>query len=207
MRKIVLCLFTLVLMSTMKIQAQVDPHFTQYYVYPSWLNPALTGAFDGQYRLSGIYRNQWGNISSPFSTAGLSAEFTTANNLNLGASILNQTAGEGGYSYTTAYANFAYTGVRFGPMETGRLVFGLQAGLIQRKFDRTKLTFGDQWNPITGYNPGTTSADMLRRNSAAAFDATAGVVYFDAAPGKKANIFAGFSISHITKPTDDFASD
>jgi type IX secretion system PorP/SprF family membrane protein len=207
MRKIVQCLFVVVLLSTVKLHAQVDPHFTQYYVYPSWLNPALTGAFDGQYRLSGIYRNQWGNVSAPFSTSGLSAEFTTGNNLNLGGSILNQTAGEGGYSYTTAYANFAYTGVKFGAMETGRLVFGIQAGLIQRKFDRNKLTFGDQWNPITGYNPGTTSADMLRRTSAGSFDAAAGVVYFDAAPGKKANVFAGLSISHITKPQDDFASD
>jgi LytS/YehU family sensor histidine kinase len=23
-----------------KVQAQVDPHFTQYYVHTSWLNPA-----------------------------------------------------------------------------------------------------------------------------------------------------------------------
>src|SRR5205085_11351308 len=82
-------------------KAQVDPHFSQYYVYPAWLNPALTGAFDGQYRLSGIYRSQWGNVSSPFSTPGLSAEFTTNKNVNIGASVLNQTAGNGGYNYTT----------------------------------------------------------------------------------------------------------
>ena len=209
MRTFVQCLLAgmALLGASSKLRAQVDPHFSQYYVYPSWLNPALTGAFDGQYRVSGIYRNQWGNISSPYSTSGLSAEFTTGSNLNVGASILNQTAGNGGYHYTTAYANFAYTGVKFGAMETGRLVFGIQAGLIQRRFDRSKLTFGDQWNPVTGYNPGSTSADVLRRTSAAAFDAAAGVVYFDAAPGKKANLFAGFSLSHITKPEDRFASD
>jgi hypothetical protein len=51
-----------------KSNAQVDPHFSQYYVYPAWVNPALTGIFDGSYRVSGIYRNQWGNVSSPFST-------------------------------------------------------------------------------------------------------------------------------------------
>lgn len=57
-------LLTLLLFVTgaQALRAQVDPHFTQYYVYPSWLNPALTGAFDGDYRISGIYRNQWGNI-------------------------------------------------------------------------------------------------------------------------------------------------
>ena len=187
------------------LQAQVDPHFSQYYVYPSWLNPALTGAFDGQYRVSGIYRNQWGSISSPFSTAGLSAEVTTEKNLNIGASVLNQQAGNGGYGYTTGYMNFAYTGARFGKMETGRLVFALQVGAIQRRFDRSKMTFGDQWNPVTGYNPGVGSADMLRKNSSASFDAGAGVMYFDAAPGKTVNVFGGAAMSHLTKPVDHFS--
>lgn len=186
--------------------AQVDPHFSQYYVYPSWLNPALTGAFDGEYRVAGIYRNQWGNISSPFSTFGASGEVTTGKNLNMGLSVLRQKAGDGGYSYTTAYANIAYTGVRFGPGESKRITMGIQVGMIQRRFDRSKLTFGDQWNPIFGFNPGTPSADVLSRNSATAFDVGAGIMYFDAQPGKKANLFAGFSASHLTKPEDRFSA-
>src|SRR4051794_17088853 len=160
MRKIyVLGSLLLVLCFAESVKAQVDPHFSQYYVYPSWMNPALTGAFDGKYKVSAIYRNQWGNISSPFATPGVTAEFTTEKNVNVGISVLSQKAGDGGYSYTTAYASVAYTGVRFGPGETKRLVFGLQAGMIDRRFDRSKLTFGDQWNPITGYNPGATSAE------------------------------------------------
>ena len=188
------------------IKAQVDPHFSQYYVYPAWLNPALTGAFDGQYRVSGIYRNQWGNVSTPFTTPGVSVEFTTDKNINVGASVLNQTAGSGGYNYTTAYGNIAYTGVKFGPGFTKRIVFGIQAGIVQRRFDRSKLSFGDQWNPVTGYNPGTPSAEVLSRTSATAFDAGAGVMFFDAQPGKKANVFAGFSVSHLTKPEDKFSA-
>lgn len=193
--------------SLMKIaQAQVDPHFSQYYVYPSWLNPALTGAFDGQYRVSGVYRNQWGSITTPFTTYGLTGEFTTNKNVNLGASVLKQSAGDGGYGYTTAYGNFSYTGVRFGPGETKRLVFGLQAGIIQRRFDRNKMTFGDQWNPVFGFNPGTPSAEALNRTSASALDIGAGIMYFDAQPGKKANLFAGFSVSHLTSPEDHFSA-
>lgn len=188
------------------VKAQVDPHFSQYYVYPAWLNPSLTGAFDGQYRVSGIYRSQWGNISSPFSTFGVAADFTTEKNINYGASVMRQTAGNGGYNYTTAYGNVAYTGARFGVNQTKRLVFGMQAGIIQRRFDRSKLTFGDQWNPITGYNPGTPSSDYIAKTTASSFDVGAGVMYFDAQPGKKANLFAGFSASHITKPTDEFSA-
>jgi type IX secretion system PorP/SprF family membrane protein len=188
-----------------EMKAQTDPHFSQYYVYPSWLNPALTGAFDGNYRVAAIYRSQWGNITSPYSTPGVALDFTTNSNVNFGVSVLNQKAGDGGFNYTTAYANMAYTGVRFGANGNQRLTMGLQLGMIQRKFDRSKLTFGDQWNPITGYNPGAISADVLTRTAATSFDAGAGILYYDATPGKKANFFGGFSASHLTKPQDKFS--
>jgi type IX secretion system PorP/SprF family membrane protein len=192
-------------MSWQELKAQTDPHFSQYYVYPSWLNPALTGAFDGNYRVAAIYRTQWGNITSPFSTPGVALDFTTNSNVNFGVSVLNQRAGDGGYNYTTAYANMAYTGVRFGAMGHHRLNMGLQLGMIQRKFDRSKLTFGDQWNPITGYNPGAVSADVLTRTAATSFDAGVGILYYDATPGKKSNLFGGFSAAHLTKPQDKFS--
>jgi type IX secretion system PorP/SprF family membrane protein len=208
MRTIIIIILFLPLLLTTghTAKAQADPHFSQYYVYPSWLNPALTGAFDGNYRLSAIYRTQWGNISSPFSTYGVAADFTTNKQFNFGVSALNQSAGDGGYNYTTAYGSASYTGVRFGANETKRLVFGMQFGLIQRRFDASKLSFGDQWNPVTGYNPGTPSADGFSRTSAASFDAGAGVLYYDAEPGKKYNIFGGFAVSHLTRPTDQFSA-
>ncbi|RYZ89735.1 MAG: type IX secretion system membrane protein PorP/SprF [Proteobacteria bacterium] len=110
------------------------------------------------------------------------------------------------HNYTTAYGNVSYTGIRFGNNETKRITLGLQAGLIQRRWDRTKLTFGDQWNPITGYNQGNQTMDVLSRTSAGTFDAGAGIMYFDAEPGKKANLFVGFSVSHLTRPDDKFST-
>lgn len=188
-----------------KVTAQVDPHFSQYYMYPSWLNPALTGAFDGDYRATGIYRTQWGNITSPFSTPGFSADFNTNSTMNYGFSVLQQSAGDGGYNYLTAYGNAAYTGLRFGVTGNQRLVFGLQAGLIQRKFNPSKLSWADQWNPITGYSSTNPTAEILSRTTAASFDAGAGLLYYDAQPGKKSNIYAGFSASHLTMPEDKFS--
>ncbi|THU40432.1 type IX secretion system membrane protein PorP/SprF [Niastella caeni] len=192
-------------LSVQAVKAQVDPHFSQYYVYPAWLNPALTGAFDGDYRISGIYRSQWGNISSPFTTPGVAVDFTTNKNSNFGASVLNQTAGDGGYNYLTAYASYAYNGVRFGPQENHRVVMGMQIGVIQRRFNRSKLTFGDQWNPITGYNPGAISAEAFSKTSSTSFDAAAGILYYDAQPGKRMNLFGGFAVSHLTRPDDKFS--
>lgn len=200
--RLTVLLLTICLLNN-KSEAQVDPHFSQYYVYPSWLNPALTGAFDGDYRISGIYRTQWGNVSSPYKTYGLSADFTTAKNINFGASLLQQSAGDGGYEYTTAYGNVAYTGVKFGSNGFQRLTFGIQGGIVQRRFDPSKMTFGDMWNPVTGL-PTNPTTDFIDHKSDVVFDAGAGVLFFDAAPGKKANFFGGYSASHLTRPEDDF---
>lgn len=186
--------------------AQVDPHFSQYYVYPSWLNPALTGAIDGDYRVSGIYRNQWNSVDNSFSTAGLSADVVTNKNINFGASVLQQKAGTGGYKYQTGYISIAYTGIRFDAAGYKRLVFGIEGGVVDRRFDRTKFQLGDQWNPITGYNPSTATTDQFPKTSSTVFDAAAGVVFYDAAPGKKSNVFAGFSASHLTQPEDPFTN-
>ena len=55
-----------------------DVHVTQFYASPLTLNPALTGAFDGQLRAGLTYRDQWrGLLPSPFvtTTGGLDFRF------------------------------------------------------------------------------------------------------------------------------------
>jgi len=183
------------------VHAQTDPHFSQYYVYPLWLNPALTGVMDGDYRVTAVYRNQWGSVSSPFSTPGVSADFVTNKNVNLGMNIMNQRTNTGGYNYLSAYGTMSYTGVRFGDHQ---ITMGLAFGLINRRFDPSKFQTGDQWNPITGYNPSGGGTEVLGKTSALSFDAGAGIMYFDGTPGKKANVFAGFSAYHLTQPEDPF---
>ena len=39
-----------------------DPRFSQYNAAPQILNPAMTGLFNGNYRVSAIYRSQWRSI-------------------------------------------------------------------------------------------------------------------------------------------------
>src|SRR3954464_2337653 len=45
-----------------------DPNFSQFFASPLTLNPALTGKFDGVYRVAGNYRNQWPTINNAFTT-------------------------------------------------------------------------------------------------------------------------------------------
>lgn len=183
---------------------QVDPHTSQYYMNPLSINPANTGVFNGQYRVAAVYRNQWRDISNAFSTVALTADMNTNNNLNLGINILNQTAGDAGYSFLNGYFTVAYTGIRFGKDKSQRIVIGMQAGFIRRKVDPSKFKFGDQWNPVTGYNPSNPTTDVLATNAASSFDAGAGILYFDGDAEKKINPYIGFSAFHLNRPEDPF---
>ncbi len=155
----------IITLSAFESKAQIDPHFSQYYVYPAWLNPALTGAFDGD-RLSAIYRavERVTSPSPPLVRRRISERTGTS---SFGASVLNQSAGDGGYNYTTGYANFAYTGVKFGAQQTHQLSFGMQLGFI-RKFDPSKLTFRRSVEPYYRLQSGgAPSADVRDRVTSA----------------------------------------
>jgi hypothetical protein len=66
MRKLFLTF--LILISVLSLKAQ-DPNFSQFFASPLTLNPALTGKFDGVFRIAGNYRNQWPTINNAFTTA------------------------------------------------------------------------------------------------------------------------------------------
>lgn len=184
--------------------AQVDPHFSQYYVYPQWLNPGLTGVMDGDYRVAGIYRSQWASIDNGFATIGVAAEYATDKDINFGVGLFQQSAGTGGYKYFTPYASVAYTGIKFGRAGDKHLSIGINAGMIDRRFDPSKMKYGNQFNSGSGqYDPNIQSGEFLN-NSSTAFDMSAGLLFFDAAPNKKANLFLGYGAGHLTQPKDMF---
>ena len=184
--------------------SQVDPHSSQYYMNPLFLNPANAGVFNGAYRVAAVYRNQWRSITNAFSTIALTADLNTEKNVNFGINILNQSAGDAGYNFFNGYFSVAYTGIRFGQGNKKQISLGLQAGIIRRKVDPSKFKSGDQWNPVTGYDPANASNDVLTASSASSFDAGAGVLYYDGDADKKVNPYLGFSAFHLSKPKDPF---
>ena len=181
------------------VQAQVDPHFSQYYVFPSWLNPALTGAFDGDYRVAGIYRSQWSKLDNGFRTFGANAEAVTSKKLNIGLNLFQQATGTG-FTYQNAYASFNYTGVRFGKENSKVIAIGIQAGMLARRFDPSKFTTGEQWSAGGGFNGSSGTGETLVNKGATVFDAGAGVLYYDMNPQTKASPFLGVSVGHLTQP-------
>ena len=195
----------LITMLTTVVVAQIDPHFTQYYMYPLWLNPALTGAVDGNYRVSVIQRQQWASIATPFSTTALSADMTTTKNINIGLNLLQQNAGDVGYKFTTGNLSISYSGIHFGKEGEKIITFGMQGGLLGRSINLTNAQVNDQY--IGGlYFPQAGINESVNKPSTSDFDLGAGVFYYDADPDKKVNLFGGFSAGHLTQPSDPFWS-
>jgi len=189
-----------------KAIAQTDPHFTQNYTYPMYINPAMTGGSDGEYRASAIYRGQWGSVTNPYRTTGFSFDKRTNKNIAVGVNVQNQSAGDGGFNYFNAAASVAYTGVKFGPGENHRMVFAMQFGVLNRSVDQSKFKWGEQWNPITGYNANHPVTETFAATSSTVLDIGAGALYYDTYSDRKANAFAGFSAYHLNKPKDPIIS-
>ena len=204
MKKII---FIVLLGASTLAKAQIDPHFSQYYMHPLWLNPALTGAINGDYRVAAIDRNQWSSITNAFSTQGLTGDIVTNKNINFGLSLLQETAGSGGYKYFNGLGSISYSGIKFGKEGLKVISFGMNAGIVSRHFNLSNAQWGSQYEAYRGYVAGLQGdPSALYKPTATDLDLGAGVAYYDGDPDKQINFFGGFSAAHLNQPKDEFYS-
>jgi len=183
---------------------QLDPMTSQYFRFPMQVNPALTGAFGGDLRASAIHRNQWLGTISPLQTAAFSADLTTNSSFHPGVQVLQMQTGGGAFRYTQAYATLAYDGIRFGTMGRHQIRVGFLAGILNRSIQPGRLQFGDQWNQITGFQPGNPTTEVFDRTSTLVPDLGFGLAYFDTKEDGVLQFFGGGSAFHINRPEDKF---
>lgn len=201
MRKQIILFFSCLLCAAGSLHTQVDAHFTQYYAYPLWLNPAFTGAIDGSWRVSGNYRKQWPSSVAAMTSQALSADVALPKNFGLGITVFSQRTGDGSYRYNTGYVSLSY---QVHLSEYKILSAGFQAGLLKRRLDISKLQFGSQFNPMMGFDPSMPSNENLAAGSAVSFDGSVGLLYFDGNPNKNINPFIGVSLYHPSEPDNRF---
>ncbi|MEN9684981.1 MAG: hypothetical protein RLZZ28_767 [Bacteroidota bacterium] len=204
MRKHIKILFGILIFLSVKTDAQIDAHFTQYYAYPLWLNPAFTGAMDGGFRITGNYRQQWPETLSALVSQALSADFSLPANFAIGATIINQQTSGGAYKYSSGYLSLSYQAHL---SEHQILCTGFQLGLLNRKIDIGQFQFGNQFNPVVGFDPSMPANESFSKSAATSLDGSVGLLYFDGDPSKKANLYIGTSLFHPTQPDNHFLSD
>ncbi|MFH1003886.1 MAG: type IX secretion system membrane protein PorP/SprF [Bacteroidota bacterium] len=177
------------------IQAQ-DPHFTQFYANPIYLNPAFAGSHRCM-RIIFNYRNQWPNITGTFVTTSFSLD-TRVEALagGLGIHFLNDKAGQSTITNTRFSGMYAY---QLALSREFSLAFGLEITYGQKKLDWSKLNFGDMIDPKYGFIFNT--MEVKNRDNVSYPDFSAGILGFSK------RVYAGLAAFHLTEPQEAFIGD
>lgn len=185
-----------------------DVHFTQFDAAPLIVNPAFTGAFNGQYRASAIYRDQWRSVTVPFKTIGASFDMPIVHDLSIddylaaGVQFYSDRAGDGNLSNTSVLGSVAYHKfLGSGAFGANKVIsVGLQGGYTQKSIDLSKLYFGDEFMNGT-FQPGTSQEYPGLNNKVNYFTVNAGVSYSQAI-SQNFGISIGLGANNLNQPQE-----
>lgn len=177
-----------------------EANFSMFNNAPLILNPANTGNFNGSWRITGNYRNQWSSLSTPFSSfsAGFDKSFMLFNqDLAGGVYALYDETGALGISFTKIYVSVNYTL----HLHANRVRLGLQFG-VANGGPGTGQTSPDQWNPVTGqFDPSLPSGELSPAKT------TYPDINFGGIWKRSFGKFTpevGFAMSHLNRPNYSF---
>jgi type IX secretion system PorP/SprF family membrane protein len=202
-------LFLLFAIVALQSAVAQDKHFTQFYASPLTLNPALTGVFEGKYRVSTIYRDQWRQVLDyPIKTFAVAADLrfnapgkhVRKDAIGLGLMFFNDKVSVLDFSTTQIALSLAYH-KSLDINDRQYLSIGFQGGLTQRNVNYELLNFHDQFNGSTGYVFAT--GENLPANNFAFPDYSFGINY-SARIGRNGAIFAGLGLHHFLEPRISF---
>lgn len=186
-----------------------DPHFSQYYASPWTLNPALTGIFNGKWRVVANYRDQWSSFLSPVPFRTYSAAFDMRMHVGrndfatFGIGALHDEAGTARYMQNKALLGGAFvkqlSGGRY--RASHYLSVGAQVGIGQNGIDWSKLWFSRQYNtginaPDPNLSNGETNANA---NTNAYIDFNAGLLWY-VLLDNDGFFYVGGAMHHLNSP-------
>jgi type IX secretion system PorP/SprF family membrane protein len=205
--KRIISTFIIVVVLASAVNAQ-DPNFSQFFASPLTLNPALTGKFDGSFRVAGNYRNQWPTINNAFVTKTASIDFGILKNkladidqLGVGILALTDRAGDGVMVTNSAGLSLAY---HKGLDENGyhQIGAGFQGTYVNKRLDVNKVDFEDELTPL-GFTGVTNEVFSNQQINVSYVDVNAGFLYNGSTNGYN-NFYFGASMYHINRPKESF---
>lgn len=190
------------------ISAQ-DIHFSQFYLSPLNLNPAMTGVMSCSHRLTVNYRNQWASVlkSNAYNTysVGYDARIPVGryDNFGIGASFWGDQAGELSFSTMEARLHAAYSKRLSGNRKKANyLVAGVEAGAAQRSIDFLAARWGTQ-NDGGVFNPNLPSQEEFDYNNFLFADVSAGLLWYGIVD-ENTNYYVGAAFSHLNRANQSF---
>lgn len=181
-----------------------DIHFSQFYASPLTLNPGFTGFHEGTFRVTGIYRNQWRSVTSPFQTMGVSYDQRILQSkikdvFGVGGVLVYDKAGDGNLSNMGIMASASYHKVLKKKHYIG---LGLQGGYVQRRLDANSLSFPEQYQNGS-FNDQIDNGESDLNDNAGYFDVNIGLLW-SSKFGQRLGVFAGGTLFHLIPPTESF---
>jgi type IX secretion system PorP/SprF family membrane protein len=173
---------------------------------PIYLNPALTGNFDGDWRFTGNQKSQWRSVSRPYNTLALSAENKEElllPGLYHALNFYQDAAGDGNYrtiefNLTNSYQYYLNTD------STQSVTAGLQLGVNHKRVDISKLNFDSQFNGYT-FDESIGTGEIFDTESITNFNLALGAIY-TYKPEERKELVAGIGWFNLTSPTQSFFS-
>ena len=188
-----------------------DMHWSQFFMTPLWTNPALTGAFQGTWRIGANFRQQWKAIPIPYNTLSTWADIIIhpAKNkttlakpspyLSLGALFLYDKAGQAPLQTTKTYL-FLSAHV---PLNNQHILsIGFAPGFVSRALNWTNLTFDQQWTG-TSFDNNLPSGELQRQSSLSYLDLGTGITW-SAQLTDELRTWLGLSAYHLNQPRETF---
>lgn len=190
-----------------------DIHFSQFYMSPLNLNPAMTGVMNCKIRLVANYRNQWAAIlrEHAFNTTSVSYDqrFPTGryDYFGIGGVVYSDMVGTGRFATTSAKISGSYSRRMGGDrIKKHYMVVGANVGLAQRSVNFARFLFGTQHNGRGIGDPSLPSFEDLDRDQFLFADMSAGLLWFSIL-NKKDSWYAGIAYDHINRPNQSFTDE
>lgn len=199
---LILLLFTV--FNTQKINAQ-DVHFSQFYVAPLLLNPAMNGHIEGKFRLNLNYKRQWTGVtkSGVYNSPAISFDINLRKRSNsrhsfgLGLSLLNDlSSADNKLSNLTVLLGGA-AHLNIDNNEKHFFSIGIQSGFMNRRFKTQNMLFASQYDG-EDLNSSMASGENFDNSSMMNIDSRIGIIY-SAYPSAKTDVKIGFAVFHPIK--------
>ena len=182
-----------------------DIHFSQFHETPLYRNPALAGIVNGDVRIQTVYRTQWNSIANAYKTGSLNAEYkmpvgTTDDYLTVGGQFFYDKAGTSNLTTTHMLPAINYH-KSISSTSNAYLSVGFMGGLVNRRFDRSKITTNSQYE---GLGDGETSA----QSEYSYLDGSVGMsLNMGFGENVDNNMYLGAAFHHFNKPKNSFYND
>ncbi len=203
----------LMLLGVLSLSAQ-DIHFSQFYLSPLNLNPAMTGVMNCNIRLVANYRNQWASVlrSNAYSTYSVSYDQRIPvgryDYFGVGGTFWGDVAGEANFSTLTGKLSGSYSKRMSGYRDQASyLVVGAEVGAAQRSVDFLNLRWGTQHDGEGGFDPTRASQETrFDRDNFLFADLAAGLLWFMVFDENN-NLYLGGAFHHLNRANQSFSSD